>query len=56
MDVECCVLRPNGGNADAQSGNILDLCVLVHKLHSAAALPSVKTDANHGLVSTPKVG
>ncbi len=56
IDVEYCVLCHNGGNADAQSGNILDLRVLVHKLHSGSVLPSVKADANHGLIPTPGVG
>lgn len=56
IDVEYCVLCHNGGNADPGSGNVLDLRILAHKLHSGASLPSVKADPNHGLIPTAGVG
>ena len=57
IDVEYCVVCHNDGNADAQSGNSLDLKVLAHKVHSGASLPSVVADTtNHGLVPTQGIG
>jgi OmcA/MtrC family decaheme c-type cytochrome len=40
-DVQYCVLCHNPGTTDAQSGNLVDLKVLVHKLHSGVNLPTV---------------
>jgi OmcA/MtrC family decaheme c-type cytochrome len=57
IDVEYCVLCHNNGNADAQSGNSLDLKVLTHKIHTGAKLPSVVADTtNHGLVPAKGIG
>ncbi len=57
IDVEYCVVCHNSGNADAQSGNSLDLKVLAHKIHSGAKLPSVVADTvNHGTVPGAGIG
>ena len=41
IDVEYCTICHNPGTTDAQSGNTLDLKVMVHKLHSGSTLPTV---------------
>jgi OmcA/MtrC family decaheme c-type cytochrome len=40
-DVQYCVLCHNPGTTDAQSGNTLDMKVMVHKIHSGVTLPTV---------------
>lgn len=42
VDTQYCVLCHNSGTTDANSGNSMDLKVLVHKIHMGKALPSVK--------------
>jgi OmcA/MtrC family decaheme c-type cytochrome len=57
IDVEYCVVCHNSGNADAQSGNTLDMKVLAHKVHSGAKLPSVVADTtNKGMVPAAGIG
>jgi OmcA/MtrC family decaheme c-type cytochrome len=40
-DVQYCVTCHNPGTVDAQSGNSLDMKVMVHKIHRGVELPSV---------------
>jgi OmcA/MtrC family decaheme c-type cytochrome len=40
-DVQYCVICHNPGTTDAQSGNTLDLKVMVHRIHSGVTLPTV---------------
>ena len=57
IDVKYCVLCHNPGNADPYSGNLLNLRVLAHKVHSGAKLPTVVADTvNHGMVPTKGIG
>jgi len=41
IDVGYCVICHNPGTTDAQSGNTLDLKVMVHKIHMGEQLPTV---------------
>jgi OmcA/MtrC family decaheme c-type cytochrome len=40
-DVQYCVTCHNPGTTDAQSGNLLDMKVMVHKIHMGENLPTV---------------
>ena len=46
IDVGYCVICHNSGTTDAQSGNTLDLKVMVHKLHMGISLPTVVAAGN----------
>ncbi len=45
-DVAHCVTCHNPGTIDAQSGNSLDMTVMVHKIHMGRSLPSVVASGN----------
>ncbi len=45
--VEYCVTCHNPGTIDAQSGESLDFAVMIHRIHTGAALPSVQTGADY---------
>ncbi|MDH5561217.1 MAG: OmcA/MtrC family decaheme c-type cytochrome, partial [Deltaproteobacteria bacterium] len=41
LEVEACVMCHNKTTGDAQSGNVLDMMAMVHKIHTGKDLPSV---------------
>ena len=51
-DVQYCVICHNSGTHDAQSGNSLDMKVMVHKIHRGISLPTVVAAGN----TTPAAG
>ena len=40
-DIQYCVICHNTGTTDAQSGNSLDMKVMVHKIHRGISLPTI---------------
>ncbi len=42
ISVDYCVTCHNPGTVDAQSGESLDFAVMIHRIHTGAALPSVQ--------------
>jgi OmcA/MtrC family decaheme c-type cytochrome len=51
-DVQYCVICHNSGTTDAQSGNTVDMKVMVHKIHRGISLPTVVAAGN----TTPAQG
>jgi OmcA/MtrC family decaheme c-type cytochrome len=43
VEVQYCVICHNPGTTDPTSGNSLDMRVMVHKIHTGNALPSIQT-------------
>ncbi|MEO7206379.1 MAG: OmcA/MtrC family decaheme c-type cytochrome [Steroidobacteraceae bacterium] len=43
VETQYCVMCHNPGNTDPNSGNTLDMKVMIHKIHSGITLPSIQT-------------
>ncbi|GAB5452515.1 MAG: decaheme c-type cytochrome MtrF [Halioglobus sp.] len=48
-EIEYCVACHNAGSTDANSGNSVDMKVLIHKLHRGASLPSVAAGGEYAI-------
>ena len=54
VDTQYCVMCHNPGTADPDSGNSLNMTVMIHKIHSGITLPSIQTSG--GPDTTPTLG
>jgi OmcA/MtrC family decaheme c-type cytochrome len=43
VEVQYCVMCHNPGTTDPNSGNSLDMAVMIHKIHTGNTLPSIQT-------------
>jgi OmcA/MtrC family decaheme c-type cytochrome len=43
VEVQYCVMCHNPGTTDPNSGNTLDMTVMIHKIHTGNTLPSIQT-------------
>jgi OmcA/MtrC family decaheme c-type cytochrome len=43
VEVQYCVMCHNPGTSDPNSGNSLDMAVMIHKIHTGNTLPSIQT-------------
>jgi len=48
FDLQYCVMCHEAYSSDAQTGNTIDLKVMIHKIHSGEALPSVAAGRPYG--------
>ncbi len=48
FDLQYCVMCHEANSVDAQSGNSLDMKVMIHKIHSGETLPSVEAGGFYG--------
>jgi OmcA/MtrC family decaheme c-type cytochrome len=49
FDLQYCVMCHDSYSHDAQTGNTIDLKVMIHKIHSGATLPSVQAGGIYGI-------
>lgn len=49
-DVRLCILCHNPGSTDANTGNTVDMRVMIHKIHQGVNLPSVQSGEPYQLV------
>jgi len=54
VEVQYCVMCHNPGTTDPNSGNSLDMAVMIHKIHTGNTLPSIQTAS--GADTTPTLG
>ena len=54
VELQYCVMCHNPGTTDPNSGNTLDMSVMIHKIHSGNTLPSIQTATVPDTV--PKLG
>jgi hypothetical protein len=54
VEVQYCVMCHNPGTTDPNSGNTLDMKVMIHKIHTGNTLPSIQTAT--GPDTTPTLG
>jgi OmcA/MtrC family decaheme c-type cytochrome len=54
VEVQYCVMCHNPGTTDPNSGNTLDMTVMIHKIHTGNTLPSIQTAS--GPNTTPTLG
>jgi len=56
VEVQYCVMCHNPGTTDPYSGNALDMKVMVHKIHTGNALPSIQTASVPNTTPTLGIG
>jgi OmcA/MtrC family decaheme c-type cytochrome len=56
VDTQYCVMCHNPGTADPESGNTLDMTVMIHKIHSGITLPSIQTSGAPNTTPTLGIG
>jgi OmcA/MtrC family decaheme c-type cytochrome len=49
VNLDYCVTCHNPGSRDANSGNVVDLKVMIHKIHHGAELPSVESGGEYAI-------
>jgi OmcA/MtrC family decaheme c-type cytochrome len=54
VEAQYCVMCHNPGTTDPETGNTLDMTVMIHKIHSGMTLPSIQTSG--GVNTTPTLG
>jgi OmcA/MtrC family decaheme c-type cytochrome len=54
VETQYCVMCHNPGTTDPNSGNTLDMKVMIHKIHTGINLPSIQTAS--GVNTTPTLG
>jgi OmcA/MtrC family decaheme c-type cytochrome len=54
VETQYCVMCHNPGTTDPNSGNTLDMKVMIHKIHTGITLPSIQTAS--GANTTPTLG
>jgi len=48
-EIQYCVACHNAGSTDANSGNSVDMKVMIHKIHRGASLPSVQAGGEYAI-------
>ncbi|MBU1168535.1 MAG: OmcA/MtrC family decaheme c-type cytochrome [Proteobacteria bacterium] len=49
IQIELCATCHNPGTYDANSGNVVDLKVMIHKIHAGEELPEVQADGEYAI-------